>query len=260
MTYGLIGYPLSHSFSQPYFTRKFERLDLADTHRYQNFPMETVEGLRSLPASFPDLRGLNVTIPHKQAVIPLLDELDPTAEQIGAVNTILIDDEGRFKGYNTDWIGFRDDLLLVIPNPLEAPTVAGLRNWLAGKQALILGSGGAARGVRAALDDLGLNHRTVSRSPGRSELTYTELTAELIRGVFLIVNTTPLGMSPSVDTFPDVPYAALTADHFCYDIVYNPAETEFMRRARAAGAGAANGLGMLHGQAEAAWKIWGEGK
>ena len=257
MTYGLIGYPLSHSFSRRYFTEKFERLGLSETNRYLNFELERVESLEALRDQYPDLRGLNVTIPHKRNVLPLLDAIDPVAERIGAVNTIRVDANGRFTGFNTDWIGFRDSLLSEFASLAGRPTgrYVAERN-----QALILGSGGASLAIQAALDDLSIHHQTVSRTPGRADLTYVDITPELLARTFLLVNTTPLGMSPNVDTYPDLPYAALTPDHFCFDLIYNPEETAFMRRARTAGAVAANGLGMLVGQAEAAWGIWNRGR
>ena len=247
-TYGLIGYPLSHSFSRGYFTEKFRALGMADTHRYLNFELPSLEGVEKLPARYPDLVGCNVTIPHKRAIVARLDALDPVAARIGAVNTIRFSD-GRATGFNTDYVGFRDDLL-------RGLGAAGRSTDLKGTSALILGTGGASLAVREVLRDLGVTTTYVSRQPAEGVLTYTALDPRTIQNYPLIVNTTPLGMHPAVDAAPAIPYAALTAEHFCYDLIYNPTETRFMREARGAGAGAMNGLGMLHRQAEASWEIW----
>ncbi|NJB85167.1 shikimate dehydrogenase [Lewinella marina] len=247
-TFGLLGYPLSHSFSRGYFTAKFADLGLSDTHRYLNFEIPTLEDFQKILDEYPDLRGLNVTIPHKQGVVALLDAIDPAAERIGAVNTILIED-GKTRGFNTDYLGFRDDLLAQLRSQQRFTN-------LRGQSALILGSGGAALAVREALLDLSVKPVTVSRSARAGQLSYADLDRDTLTTHRLIVNTTPLGMYPQVETAPEIPYELLTPAHFCYDLIYNPAETRFMRLARGAGAGAANGMGMLHSQAEAAWNIW----
>lgn len=249
-TYALLGYPLSHSFSRGYFTAKFRELGLAETHEYLNFELSDLKLFKQTIEEFPDLAGCNVTIPHKKTIIPYLDFLDPVAERIGAVNTIKVED-GRLTGYNTDYLGFRADLLLELQQ----------QRWneqLAGNSALILGTGGASLGIEAALTSLGVHCTFVSRSPAPGQLSYDAIDARIITRYHLIVNTTPLGMSPAVDAAPELPYGLLTPAHFCYDLIYNPAETRFLRQARDAGAGAANGLGMLHKQAEAAWAIWTE--
>ncbi|MTB51099.1 shikimate dehydrogenase [Lewinella sp. W8] len=258
MTFGLIGYPLTYSFSRSYFTEKFRELGLSDTHRYLNFEMETVDGFLDLPGQYPDLRGCNVTIPHKQSIIPLLDELDPAAERIGAVNCILFED-GRSKGFNTDYLGFRDDLLEKLDNSpqiLGGTFNLGPKAMLSEQRALVLGTGGASLAIHEALRSLGMETLAVSRTEGDDRVTYADLTPELVKSHLVIVNTTPLGMSPRIDTCPDIPYEEITAEHFCYDVVYNPAETLFLKKAKAQGAGIANGMGMLHGQAEAGWAIW----
>ncbi|CAH1000082.1 Shikimate dehydrogenase (NADP(+)) [Neolewinella maritima] len=246
-TYALLGYPLTHSFSRTYFTKKFASLGLADTHRYVNFELQSVNQLEEKLDEYNDVAGFNVTIPHKRAILSLLDAIDPIAASIGAVNTVIVHD-GRLTGYNTDYLGFRDDLL-------EQLAARG-RNLPTESKALILGTGGASLAVAAALDDLGIEHSFVSRSAGANRLTYDALSGEVLQQCRLLVNTTPLGMYPNVSAAPYLDYGALTAEHFCYDLTYNPPETAFMRRARAAGAGAANGQGMLVKQAEAAWKIW----
>ena len=247
-TYALLGYPLSHSFSRKYFTDKFARMGLSATHRYLNFELSEIGDFAEQRIAYPDLKGCNVTIPYKQAVIPFLDSIDPVAERIGAVNTITFTD-GKTRGYNTDFIGFRDDLLAQL-------SVRGRNTDLRGQAALILGTGGASRAVREALLDLGIRPQLVSRRRGPDVITYADLDCELLNAYALIINTTPLGTYPNTGSAPPLPYSCLSDRHFCYDLVYNPANTEFMQRAGAQGAETANGLGMLHLQAEASWNIW----
>ena len=247
-TYGLLGYPLSHSFSRGYFTEKFARMGLSDTHRYLNFELKEAIQMKKKLEEYSDLIGFNITIPHKQAIIPLLDTLDPVAARIGAVNTVRVEGN-RLTGYNTDWIGFRDTLLPQMR--MQGYPIPGSET-----KALVLGTGGSSLAVRETLRQLGVEFQSVSRSSGPGVITYADLTPALLRDHLLIVNTTPLGMSPDTDSRPDLPYAALTPGHFCYDLVYNPRETTFLRLAGGAGAGAANGIDMLHRQAEASWAIW----
>ena len=242
--YGLIGYPLSHSFSKRYFAQKFVREGILNSS-YELFPLEAIEELPALLQTHHDLIGLNVTIPYKQQVIPLLDRLDPVAERIGAVNTIKIDSASSERvGYNSDYYGFKQSL----------------ESWLADKkvpQALVLGTGGASRAVVCVLEDVGITYRYVSRQSSSEAISYKALRQEHSLADFpLIINTTPLGMSPQVDTTPDLAYAQLTPEHFCYDLVYNPEETLFMKRSREQGAQTKNGLEMLHLQAEKSWEIW----
>lgn len=238
--FGLIGYPLGHSFSKGYFAEKFAREGIEDA-RYDNFELNDIAQFPSLVQSLPNLVGLNVTIPYKQAVIPYLDELDAAAQHIGAVNTIKFAN-GKLQGYNTDYIGFRDSL-----KPLLKPYHT---------KALILGTGGSSKAVEYALGLLGIQHRYVSREPKDGQLSYGQLTKALMQEYTLIINTTPLGMHPNVDACPDIPYQYITTKHLLYDLVYNPAETQFLAKGRAAGAVAKNGLQMLVLQAEAAWGIW----
>lgn len=263
MTFGLIGFPLSHSFSRGYFTEKFAQLGIADTHQYLNFAMEDIAGFCDLRDKHPDLRGINITIPHKKSVIPLLDKLDPAAARIGAVNCIRFDAAGKTTGFNTDYLGFREDFLQGLREHNWTQQAFGLPTnddlleiFLAETKALILGTGGASLAVREALHSLGIETLYVSRSPGEGRITYAEVNAEVMADHLLVVNTTPLGMKPKVDTFPDLPYAELSQAHFCYDIVYNPPETTFLRNARLQQAGTRNGQGMLERQAEAGWEIW----
>ena len=239
--FGLIGKKLGHSFSKKYFTAKFERENITDT-QYNLYELEKAEDLISLLQQEPELAGLNVTIPYKQEVIPFLDELDDAAARIGAVNTIKIKD-GHTTGYNTDYTGFKTTLQAFYPEEKYG-------------QALVLGTGGASKAVCTALADLGIPYTLVSRAPKQGELSYAQLTEELLQQYNLIVNTTPLGMYPDTETLPPIPYQAITPQHFAYDIVYNPEKTLFLERCEASGAKIMNGMGMLHGQAEAAWLIW----
>lgn len=241
--YGLIGFPLGHSFSQDYFNQKFEAEGI--DARYVNFEIPEIEDFHHVIADNPSLAGLNVTIPYKQQVINLLDEMDPEAAEIGAVNVIkFIRRNGRLtlKGYNSDCIGFRDSI---------APLLTDERN-----RALVLGTGGAASAVSYALRSLGVKVQPVSRSSRPGVLTYSELTEEIMSTHKIIVNTTPLGMYPHIDECPDIPYKMLTPEHLCYDLLYNPDITLFMKRSEEAGAETKNGLEMLLLQAFAAWNIW----
>ena len=242
--YGLIGFPLEHSFSPDFFHRKFEKEGFANVE-YKLFPLKNITELPRLVAEHPDLAGFNVTSPHKQAILPCLTRTDNAAAAIGAVNTVkVVRGSGRTElhGYNTDYIGFAESLLEVLPH---TP-----------KRALVLGTGGGARAVTYALTMLHTVVTTVSRTPGRGALTYRDLTAEVVKDHLLIVNATPLGMHPDTDGCPDFPFEWLTGQHFLYDLIYNPQETEFLRRGRLRGAGTCNGLAMLHHQAEAAWTVW----
>ncbi|OGX89869.1 shikimate dehydrogenase family protein [Hymenobacter coccineus] len=241
--FGLIGRSLGHSFSQTYFTQKFLDLGLADC-RYDLFELPTAAELPALLRAHQGLRGLNVTVPYKQDVLPLLDEVVPAAARIGAVNVIDVRPDGRLVGHNTDYIGFRESLRRFFP--------AGGPNT----PALVLGMGGAAKAVEAALHDLGIPYQRVGRRPGAPGLTYADLTPAVLAAHPLIVNTTPVGTFPHVAEAPDLPYGALTPGHFLYDLVYNPRETAFMARGLAAGAQVKNGYEMLCLQAEAAWDIW----
>jgi shikimate dehydrogenase len=245
--FGLIGYPLSHSFSQRYFTEKFRREKIVDV-RYENYPIASVEELPELITSVKDLAGLNVTIPYKEKVIPYLDELSGDAAQVKAVNTIRIireNDRMHLVGYNTDTWGFEETL-----RPL-------LRPWHT--FALVLGTGGAAKAVGYVLDRLGMEVWYLSRRPrGERTIRYEELTGPMLQQIKLLVNTTPLGMFPETGTCPDIPYQYLTPEHLLYDLVYNPGETLFMKLGKEKGAAVANGLEMLKQQAEKAWEIWND--
>ncbi len=243
-SYGLIGYPLGHSFSKKYFEEKF-RLDGITDAVYELFPLKTVEKLPALIRENPGLCGLNVTIPYKKEVISYLDDMDPVAEQLGAVNCIKIKEEAghkRLTGYNTDIYGFTQSLQSLLDDQKRS--------------ALIFGSGGAAKAISYALDNLQINHRIVSRSPDRGNLTYQDLTFEMIRHTLLLINATSLGMFPEVSSCPEIPYEAITSQHILFDLVYNPEITVFLKNGASRGAVVKNGMEMLAFQAEQSWEIW----
>lgn len=237
--YGLIGFPLGHSFSRGFFTEKFAREGI--DAEYVNFEIPDATMLLDVIRDNPELRGLNVTLPHKQAVIPLLDELSDEAKEIGAVNVIRVRD-GKLKGFNSDIIGFTESI-----KPLLQP-------WH--KKALILGTGGASRAIRVGLTRLGIEWTYVSRTPREGMLTYSDLTAEVMQQYMVIVNCSPVGMFPKTGEAPNIPYELLTPKHLLYDLVYNPEETLFMQKGRAQDAIVKNGLEMLHLQAIASWEFW----
>ncbi|MDE6802948.1 MAG: shikimate dehydrogenase [Muribaculaceae bacterium] len=241
--YGLIGFPLGHSFSQMFFNQKFEAENI--NAEYRNFEMPDIGDLMELLSEYTLLEGLNVTRPYKEQVIPYMDEMDETAAGVGAVNVIKFFREGddfRLKGYNSDVKGFSDSL-----NPLITPER---------KKALILGTGGAAKAVAYALGKLRIENRLVSRSAREGVLTYDELDPAIMSEHKIIINTTPLGMYPHVDECPAIPYSDLTPEHLCYDLIYNPDVTLFMHRAAEHGAETKNGLEMLMLQAFESWDIW----
>ncbi|MCX6311611.1 MAG: shikimate dehydrogenase [Bacteroidetes bacterium] len=246
--FGLIGYPLSHSFSEKYFTEKFLRENISDA-QYKLFPIDSIEKLPQLVSENPNLVGLSVTIPYKEKVISFLDELDESAKVIGAVNTIKFNfQNSTFKtiGYNTDAHGFRKSLKPFLTSAHE--------------RALILGTGGASKAVEYVLKQIGVECIFVSREKknivGKTILTYEELNSYVIDSCKLIVNCSPLGTFPNVNEFPNIPYESISKEHFLYDLIYNPAETEFLKRGKMQGAQIMNGLDMLKMQAEKAWEIW----
>jgi len=242
-TFGLIGYPLSHSFSKKFFTEKFEKEGIAD-RQYELFPLTEIKCLSQLITN-KDLEGLNVTIPYKVAVIPYLHEIDEAAQAIGAVNCIAIhhdQEQPYLKGYNTDAYGFEESL-----KPLLA---------VHHQSALIFGNGGAAKAVKYVLRKMGIPFLSVVRTAADGCITYKEVTPALLQEYKLLINTTPLGMSPNLDTCPSIPYEALSDQHLAYDLVYNPADTLFLRQAKARDAVTKNGMEMLVLQAERSWTIW----
>jgi len=241
-TFGLVGFPLTQSFSQKYFSQKFEKE--GRSAQYKNFEIDSIG---EFPEIFDDstIKGLNVTIPYKERVMPFVDELDPIAEKVGAVNVIKVSDKNGklyLKGYNSDVFGFEESIKKYLkPNHTHA---------------LILGSGGASKAVRYVLKELGICFSIVSRRLKTDWLTYDLLTPELVKANQLIINTTPLGMFPNVEGFPNIPYQAITANHFVFDLIYNPEQTLFMKKCMDNGAVAVNGYEMLVKQAEKAWEIW----
>ena len=242
-TYGLIGYPLGHSFSRGYFTDFFGREGL--DAEYKNFELPNIEALDEVLNTEPTLRGFNVTIPYKQQVFPYLNELTEAAQAIGAVNVVKVKhrDGGLYlKGYNTDYIGFSNSI-----RPYLKPHHT---------HALILGTGGASKAVDYALRQLGLETKYVSRTAREDILSYDELTPELMAQYTVIVNTTPLGMHPKVNECPPLDYSLITKQHLLYDVIYNPAKTLFLQHGEEHGATISSGMDMLIGQAKAAWKIW----
>ena len=241
--YGLIGFPLGHSFSVSFFNEKFANEGI--NARYINFEIPNIEDLPEILASTPELKGLNVTIPYKQKVISYIDELSPEARAIGAVNVIRITRKGKnvtLKGFNSDVIGFTRSI-----EPM-------LENFH--KKALILGTGGASRAIEYGLKSLGLETLFVSRAKKSGCITYEEVTPELIKEYNVIVNCTPLGMYPKADTCPDIPYEAMDTHTILYDLIYNPDETLFMKNGAKYGATTKNGLEMLLLQAFASWDFW----
>lgn len=237
--FGIIGYPLGHSFSKGFFTEKFARESI--DAQYLNFEIPDVAMLPDVLRNNPELRGLNVTLPHKQAVIPLLDEMSEEAKEIGAVNVIRVRN-GKLKGFNSDIIGFTNSI-----KPLLMPHH---------KKALILGTGGASKAIRVGLNRLGIEWTYVSRSPREGMITYEDITAKTLQAYTVIVNCSPVGMFPKVDAAPAIPYELLSPQHLLFDCVYNPEETLFMKKGREQGATVKNGLEMLHLQAVASWDFW----
>jgi len=239
--YGLIGYPLSHSFSQKYFTEKFVREGITGCS-YSNFPLASIDELPAVLADA-ELCGLNITIPYKEQVLAYLDELSSVVEAVGACNCIRIDG-GRRVGHNTDVVGFEESLL---------PKLGSHH-----RQALVLGTGGAAKAVEYVLGKLGISYRLVTRRPrdGSNDLGYNEVDAALMKAYTLVVNTTPLGMYPKVEEYPPLPYSAVGERHYFFDLVYNPARTLFLQKAAERGAVVENGHEMLLLQAEESWRIW----
>ncbi len=246
-TYGLIGFPLKHSFSAKFFTEKFNREGIGA--EYLNFEIEDIQELRHILLFNQQLKGLNVTIPYKEQVIPFLDEISPEAQKIGAVNVIKVERRPgdmyyyKLAGYNTDYIGFKRSIA-----PLIDPA--------SHRKALILGTGGASKAVAQALTDMQIEWKQVSRTPGNNKFTYSSLSHAVISEYTLIINASPAGTFPEIDHCPDIPYNLLSSRHLLYDLIYNPEETLFLQKGKAQGATTKNGREMLELQALAAWEIW----
>ncbi|MCU0443116.1 MAG: shikimate dehydrogenase [Bacteroidia bacterium] len=244
--YGLIGFPLTASFSAAYFKQKFEALGLIHSHAYNLFPLQNIEDINDLLQRYPTLKGLNITIPHKQSILPYIHHLDETATAIGAANCVKI--EGQYPnhqitGYNTDAWGFEQSLRAWLPTAAQ-------------HKALVLGNGGSAKAVTYVLSALNIEWMQVSRTPQPNQIGYLDITESMLKAYSLIINTTPLGMHPNVNSMAPIPLQWLTAKHHVYDLVYNPTETKLLTEARLKGATILNGLHMLHLQADRSWQIW----
>ncbi|MBX2967666.1 MAG: shikimate dehydrogenase [Cyclobacteriaceae bacterium] len=241
--FGLIGATVSHSFSKSYFDEKFFREGLRD-HHYELFPLEKIQDVEGLLKDTKGLSGLNVTLPYKEQILKYLDEVDPAANQIGAVNVVKIE-EGKIKGYNTDSAAFLETIEKWLPKDQQF-------------KAVVLGTGGSSKAVRQALTKLNIEFKTISRDKDKGDYTYDDLKSNpaLLKESLLVVNTTPLGMHPQTDQVPPIPYECLTKNHYVYDLIYNPARTMFLQKAEMRGAMIKNGLEMLHVQAEKSWQIW----
>tara|TARA_B100000287_G_scaffold5314_1_gene5199 strand:+ start:3064 stop:3798 length:735 start_codon:yes stop_codon:yes gene_type:complete len=239
--FGLIGFPLEHSFSKSYFEKKFIKLQIEDVN-YENYELDNINHLHNLIEKEPGINGLNVTIPHKENIIKFLHEVDDEVKKIGSVNVIKFQN-GKLKGFNTDHLGFKESLLKWIPN----------RNF----SALILGSGGSSNAIRYCLKKLKIPFKIVSRNSGESKITYNELRkSRALSDYNLIINSTPLGMYPHIQTFPDLDYELLTDKHYVFDLVYNPRETKLLSISKNKGAKTKNGYEMLAIQADLSWEIW----
>ncbi len=241
--YGIIGKKLSHSFSKSYFEKKFKELGLED-HNYSNFEIADISEFPDLLKKNRELKGLNVTNPYKEEIIPFLDELSEEAAAIGAVNCIKIENN-KLNGYNTDVYGFAQSIKPFLDTTHQ--------------KALVLGTGGASKAVAFALKKVGVEVFFVTSAENKKSANcffYPELNEMMFNAFKLIVNTTPLGMFPNVDTFPNIPYEFIGAEHLCYDLVYNPEMTQFLSKSKEQGALTINGLSMLHLQAEKSWEIW----
>ncbi|MDU8886592.1 shikimate dehydrogenase [Yeosuana sp. MJ-SS3] len=240
--FGLLGKNISYSFSESYFKKKFENEQINDAN-YQNFDIQNITEFSNIISKTVNLKGLNVTIPYKEEVIPFLDKLNKKAKKIGAVNTIKINANGKLIGYNTDCYGFKKSL-----QPFLKPNH---------KKAIILGTGGASKAVAFTLNELGIDYIYISRKPSEfTKITYRNLTEDLIKTHPIIINCSPVGTFPNVDQCPNIPYKFITQNHILYDLIYNPEETKFLKLGKQYGATTINGSNMLILQAEKAWNIW----
>lgn len=240
--FGLLGKNISYSFSRGYFTTKFEELNL-NKHSYVNFDLQKIDEFSSIFKENKNVSGINVTIPYKEAVIPFLDKIDKTAKKIGAVNTIKITKKGKLKGYNSDVVGFENSLLPLLKKHH--------------KKALILGTGGASKAIAYALTRNKVEYLFVSRNPkNEKQISYNNLSKEIIEKHTIIINSTPLGTFPDVEICPDIPYQYISKNHILYDLIYNPEVTTFLSKGKVKGAVIKNGYEMLQLQAEESWRIW----
>ena len=242
--FGLLGKDISYSFSQQYFSTKFESLQL-ENYEYKNFDIATIESFADLVSKTDELAGMNVTIPYKEVILPYLDEIDEEALKIGAVNTIKILENGKLKGYNTDVYGFEESLLPLLKKHH--------------KKALILGTGGASKAVKYVLEKNNIGFLFVSRFPeNENEISYENVSKSILDEHTVLVNCTPLGTYPEVEAYPNLPYIYLNDKHLLFDLIYNPSRTVFLKKGMEKGAIVANGLKMLELQAEKSWEIWNQ--
>ena len=242
--FGLLGKNISYSFSRGYFAKKFELLGL-NKHEYKNFDIQDIAGFSSIIKDETCLKGINVTIPYKEEVMQYLDMLDDTAKEIGAVNTIKFTKSGNLKGYNTDVVGFENSI---------SPYFKSHHKF-----ALILGTGGASKAIAYALKKNKIQYKFVSRKPsGKEEISYNDLTNEVLNKYHIIVNCTPIGTSPDIHVSPNIPYQFLSEKHLLFDLIYNPEISAFLAKGKQQGASIKNGFEMLEMQAEESWRIWNE--
>lgn len=244
--FGLLGKDISYSFSRGYFADKFKKLGLS-TYHYKNFDLQDIKELPAVIKNEEFVSGINVTIPYKEEVIKYLDKLDKTAEEIGAVNTIKFTKRGNLKGYNTDVVGFEKSIKPFLKKHHT--------------KALILGTGGASKAIAYALKKNDIKFKFVSRNPsGKKEISYSDLSEEIIKNFTVIINCTPLGTSPNTHLCPNIPYQYLTEKHLLFDLIYNPEISSFLAKGKEKGAAIKNGYEMLELQAEESWRIWNENK
>ena len=239
--FGLIGRNIDYSFSRKYFSEKFKKNNLSDCI-YLNYDLKEINDFNKIINKYPSLKGLNVTIPYKKTIIPFLDELSDEARAINAVNTIVFESSGRKIGHNTDYLGFN--------KALEEKCKSKPEN------ALILGSGGASDAVKYVLNKIGCDFKIVSRHPDKNQIGYYQITKEMIKKTNLIINTTPVGTFPKINEAPNIPYNYLDSEHLLFDLIYNPKETEFLKRGKTKGCQITNGYKMLKYQAEKSWGLW----
>lgn len=238
--FGLLGKNIGYSFSKTFFSLKFEKESLP--HSYHNFDMPCIKNFEKFITQNPDIKGMNVTTPYKEKIIPHLFNLDSDSKKIGAVNTIKFRKDGKLIGYNTDHYGFATALAEFLP--------------IKEKTALVLGTGGASKAIKYVLDAMGFQYHSVSRTPGTKILGYNDLTKEIVENYYLIINCTPVGTAPNIHEVPDIPYKYVSTDHVLFDLIYNPRQTEFMKCGEARGARVSNGFTMLKHQALKSWAIW----
>lgn len=249
IVYGLVGKSLKHSFSKEFFTKKFSELDLK--YSYQNIEIQDIRDIIFYIEKNRELKGFNVTVPYKESIIPLLDFIDETAKEVGAVNTVKIDDQNRLCGYNTDLIGFK-----AVLDDVKSMTDV-MQHIKEGREAIILGSGGASKAVQYVLNQEDIAYKIITRNPKtQKDMAYSEFYDKGFSPFSLIINATPVGMFPDTENCLELPYSTIESHNVFIDLIYNPLETAFMKKGKTAGIKTFNGLKMLYEQAEASWNIW----